>query len=165
MNRWWRLSRGTGGRSSTGAEFRACSASSPRLPPPPPPPPPLLLLLDAEGSWTARVRCQFCARPLPRRCQPTRDLLQGVCQSLVQLTCLSSRVSFSRSFAHSLSFSLSLFPSPILTCLAKITSRFFLCNSFFYFSLIRIPSLSFSLCFFCSSFFVERKKKERKEIK
>lgn len=40
-----------------------------RLHPPQPSP-----RLDAEGSWTAHMRCQFCARPAPCRYQPIRDL-------------------------------------------------------------------------------------------
>lgn len=84
---WRRRRQGVG--AVQGRNFARAPLHPPRLPPPLPL---LLLLLDAEGSWTARVRCQFCARPLPWRCQPTRDLLQGVCRSLVRLTRLFSRV-------------------------------------------------------------------------
>lgn len=58
--------RGTdaGGRNGGRQNFARARLHPPRPPPlllPPPPPPPL----DAEGSWTARVRCQFCARSPP----------------------------------------------------------------------------------------------------
>lgn len=70
---------GTNGKGGGkgGRNFARARLHPPRLPPPPPSPPPL----DAEGSWTARVRCQFCARSPPWRCQPARDLPQRVRQS------------------------------------------------------------------------------------
>lgn len=45
-----------GKETGRGWNFARARLHPPRLPPPP---------LDAEGSWTARVRCQFCARSPP----------------------------------------------------------------------------------------------------
>lgn len=88
--------RGKGGRRRRqGGERNFARA---RLHPPRPPPPPPL---DAEGSWTARVRCQFCARSPPWRCQPARDLLQLVCSPKVITHAFPTRLSrFSLFFAR-----------------------------------------------------------------
>lgn len=61
LNGWLQPASGEQGRWN----FARARLHPSRLPPP----------LDAEGSWTARVRCQFCARSPPWRCQPARDLL------------------------------------------------------------------------------------------
>lgn len=60
MGRWavWGGCKPPGERETgRGRNFARARLHPPRPPPPPP--------LDAEGSWTARVRCQFCARSPP----------------------------------------------------------------------------------------------------